>query len=591
MCWSLLLIVPAAGAALSPLYAQQTDTTKAADSVAVAAFSWVSRLVPLVQDAPKPYRLHLPWDEWGHSDLVATAANPFVTADLQAGAARLDGSLGQPIFSTIIPSAMVEHNGTSHPDQTGSTPGSETTPPSYLPTFIIAPLHDQNRNNQTYFYWDQGDYSYQDVQVGSAVALDESRNIMIAGHGRSHPGQHRLAGPSLSRNEGNVLQNYLLDYQRRIWPSLDFNYTLLHQREQVGLPVIEGGNLTADRRRNYTWVQGFRLEKLFTSITIQLYGSSMVSDLRTTTDGSDQAHLSRRSLSIWGGADIIYRLTPNWHLTAKWDTRQRHIADRVLGYQPVSISHSRLGASRENSRGSLYGGLALINGQLAPEAWLTVGSDRRNIAFGTEATSFFDYPHLGRRITLDSTPWLPGPIFLRRTTLALQARGSRGLVSARLALLSTGDRRTATTAGAALEWTPWKEVLRLRGTVTAVSSPDTILFPPRINAQIGLTFTLPLRRARARPFVSLNTCYIHNDFAWWNDPRFADMAPINPAFVGGVSKVSWLDVELGLKVTNFELLIRLNNITDSTIENSPEYIGVNSLNHYSLTWRFLPQGK
>ncbi|GAH85478.1 unnamed protein product, partial [marine sediment metagenome] len=229
------------------------------------------------------------------------------------------------------------------PSQEGSSTESETAPPPDLPTFIIAPLQDQLRNNQTYFFWDQGDYSYQDVQVGGAVQLDESRNIMLAGQTRSHPGQFNLAGPSLTKYEGSVLQNYLLDYRRRIRSSMDFNYTLLHQREQVGLPVIEGGNLTADRRRNRTWVHGFRLEKLFTSITIQLYGSSMVSDLRTTTDGMDQAHLYRRSLSLWGGGGIIYRLTPSWHITAKWDTGQRHIADSTLGYQPDSLSHSRLG--------------------------------------------------------------------------------------------------------------------------------------------------------------------------------------------------------------------------------------------------------
>ncbi|UCH62883.1 MAG: hypothetical protein JSU77_00010 [Fidelibacterota bacterium] len=614
----LLLVFSVAGITLCPLHAQQIDTTQAPDSVDVAEFSWISRLVPLMQDTPKPYRLHLSWDEWGHSDLVATAANPFVAADLQAGAARLDGSLGQPIFSAIIPSAAVELNGTYNPGEESSSPVSETAPPPDLPTFIIAPLQDQMRSNQTYFFWDQGDYSYQDVQVGGAVQLDESRNIMIAGQTRSHPGQFNLAGPnpnqyasSVLRNhpadEGSVLQNYLLDYRRRIPASIDFNYTLLHQREQVGLPFLDSlfvddlfveKYLNADRRRNYYWAQGFRLEKLFTSMTILVNGSSMVSDIRTTTFGTNQPHLSRRSLSLWGGGKIIYHLTPSWHLTAKWDTKQRYIADDTLGYHPLSWYHSRLGTEWTRSFLSMGGGLAVINGRLAPEGWITAGSKHRNITFGTETTSFFDYPHRGRRITppQDTTAWLPGPIFLRRTTLALQAHGSRGYISARLTQLAPADERAAITGGMALDWTPWKEVLRLRGVVTVVSSSDTALFPTRINAEVGLTFTLPLRRARARPFVSGTASFISNEFVLWLDPRFADSTPFLNPLVDTWTAVLWVNAEVGLKVRNFELRMRFYNAPGITIQNSPDYLpqrgwGNTPLRHYSLSWRFLPEGK
>ena len=586
--WSLFLPLLAAGAALGPLTAQQVDTTQTADSLGAPAFSWVSRLVPLMQDAPKPYRLHLPWDEWGHSDLAATAANPFVTADLQVGAVRLDGSLGQPILSAVIPSAVMEDDGAS---------GSGTALSSDILTFIIAPLQDRTRTNQTYFSWDQGDYSYKDVQVGGAVQLDESRNIMIAGQTRSHPGQYALAGPSPNQYEGSVLQNYLLDYQRRIWPSMDFNYTLLHQREQAGLPVLEGGRLTADRRRNRTWTHGFRLERTFNSWTIRLYGASMVSDLRTTTDGADQAHLSRRSLSLWGGGELACRLTTHWHLVGKWQSKQRHIADDTLPYHLLSWNHGRLGARRESGKWSLYGGLALINGRLKPEARLVMGSAHRNITIGTDATSFFDYPHHGRRVTLNTTAWLPGPVYLRRTTLALQAHRSWGHISARLAQLLTGDGRTAATGGVALDWTPWKDVLQMQGTITAVSSPNARLFPTRINALAGLTFTLPLRRTRARPFVSANASFISNEFAWWLDPRFADITPLGPGYSVSVSEALWLNVEVGLKVANFELRYRIHNVTGiynapgSTIQNSPEYLDSSPLKHFSLSWRFLPQGK
>ncbi len=580
--WSLFLPLLAAGAALGPLTAQQVDTTQAADSLGAPAFSWVSRLVPLMQDATKPYRLHLPWDEWGHSDLAATAANPFVTADLQVGAVRLDGSLGQPILSAVIPSAVTEDDGASGP---GTALSSDVL------TFIIAPLQDRTRTNQTFFSWDQGDYSYKDVQVGGAVQLDESRNITIAGQTRSHPGQYALAGPSPNQYESSVLQNYMLDYRRRIWPSMDFNYTLLHQREQVGLPVIEGGRLTADRRRNHTWTHGFRLEKTFTSWTIRLHGASMVSDLRTTTDGVDQAHLSRRSLSFWGGGELACRLTTQWQLVGKWQSKQRHIADDTLGYHSLSWNHGRLGTRRERGKWSSYGGLAVINGRPVPEGWIAAGSEQANLTFGTEATSFFDYPHRGRRITLDTTVWLPDPIYLRRTTLAFQASGARGHISARLAQLSTDDGRTAATGGLALDWTPWKDVLRLHGALTAVSSPDTLLFPTRINALAELTFTLPLRRTRARPFVSANASFISNEFARWLDPRFADSTPYRNPPENTHTAVLWVNGEIGLKVANFELRFRIYNVFGNLIQNSPEYLESGTIKHYSLSWRFLPQAK
>ncbi|MFB0517388.1 MAG: hypothetical protein ACETWG_12400 [Candidatus Neomarinimicrobiota bacterium] len=583
------------GSTLSVLPAQQVDTTGVPDSLDVAEFSWVTRLVPLAQDTPRAYHLHLPWDEWAHSDLTATAGNPFVPADLLVGAAYLDGSLGQPVLSAVIPSSVIDENG-HYPSLSDNGPELGLHSGSDIPVFLIAPMQDRSRRNQTYFFWDQGDYRYQDVQVGGAVQLDESRNILTAGQGRSHPGRYTLAGPNRSRFDGNVLQNYLLDYRRRVWPSLDFNYTLLHQREQVGLPMLEGGNLTADRRRNRTWAHGFRLEKALASWNIQLFGASMVSDLQTTTDGVEENNLGRRSLSLWAGSEITYRLTSNWRLRGAWQGKQRHITDHTLGYKPLGQSHGRLGTRWDRPSWSLYGGLAIIDGRLTPEAWLALGSAHYNLTLRTEASSFLDYPHLSRCITQDSTSWLPGPVYLRRSILTLQANGSQGHLSTQLGQLSTGDGRTAATGGLLLDWIPWIDVLQLQGSITAVSSPDTHLFPTRINALAGLTFTLPLKRTRARPFVSANAAFISNEFAWWNDPRYADTTPfLNPA-AGTLTTALWTSAEAGLKVNNFELRFRIYNAFGATIQNSPVYLPQpelpnDPLKHFSLSWRFLPQKK
>ena len=590
-----LLFLSLAAAALGPLRAQQADTTQAPDSLSVPRFSWITRLVALMQDTPQPSRLHLTWDEWGHSDMAATTANPFVAADLRLGGVYLDGSLGQPILSAVIPSAVVAGG---YPDSalTGERPALEPAPQPDIPLFTIAPLQDLARTNQTYFFWDQGDYQYQDVQVGGAVQLDESRNIMTAGHARSHPGRYTLAGPSPDRFEGNVLQNYLLDYQRRNGSSFALSYTLLHQREQVGLPLVEEDRLTADRRRNRTWAQGFQLERAAASWAIRLYGATMISDLQTTSDGMEGKHLDRRSLSLWFGGSIAYRLTPRWRLVGAWRTKQRRIADRALGYRLLGLNHGRLGASLTGKKWSLHGGLALVDGQLRPEGRVAIGSDNRNLTFGTEATSFLDYPHQGRRNTLDSTLWLPGPVPLRRTTLAIRMSGLKYHGSAQLAQLATGDGRVAATGSLALEWTPWREVLRLQGALAAVSSPDSALFPTRINALAGLTFTLPLPRTRARPFASASVSFVSNEFALWLDPRFADRTPFPNPTGGTRSTVLWANVEVGLKVVNFELRMRIYNALGTTIQNSPFYLpqpnlASNPFRAYSISWRFPPQRK
>ena len=591
-----LMLPVGIGVLFTPLAAQEADSSQAADILGAPAISWLARLAPSLQDQSKPFRLHLPWDEWGHSDLAATAANPFVPTDIQLGAVFLDGSLGQPILSAVIPSATVA-DGVLGPSVTDTQSPLAGADPDDL-SFRIVPLQDFTRANQTYFFWDQGDYRYRDVQVGAVARLDTARNLMLAGQVRNHPGRYGLAGPELTQPTRNVLQNYLLDYQRRLASHATFSYTLLHQREQVGLPFLDSLQaLTADRRLNQTWAHGAQLAIASTRWAGQLRGATMVSDLATTTDGLGTNHLSRRSLSLWVMGNVAYYLTPRWRLAAHWRTKQRWIVDEALGDQPRSLVHGRLGVHWTVGRWAAYGGLASIDGQLKSEGRLALGLSPGTLTFTTEATSFLDYPHRNRRVTLDSTAWLPGPVFLRRTTLAYRWDGAWGYAVTQLAYLKTGDQRTATTGGLALDWVLWEDVLGLEGTVTAVSSPDSLIFPTRINAFAGLSFTLPLRRARARPFLTVSTSFIYNEFSRWYDPRFADtsLLPITLERPGTVSSTLWATVEGGIKVANFELRFQIYNFTGVTIQNAPpgvfgiSYLPGSRLAHYSLSWRFLPQ--
>ncbi len=551
-------------------------------------------MVPYIQDIPKPFRLYLPWDEWAHSDLVATAANPFVPADLLIGAAYLDGSLGQPIFSALNPSTVVER-GVGH----GWRPlGGDGTLPLEAVSYVVAPMGDAKRSNQTYFFWDQGDYLYRDVQVGGAVQLGENQSIVTAAQARSHPGRERLAGPSPGQSEGGVLQNYLLDYQRKLSESLTFNYTLLRQDEQVGLPwTVNNTTASADRRRTRSWAQGFQVDGSVRRWSVGLNAAGMISDLQTTTDGEAGKHLDRRSLSIRAGAQASYHLAPKWEMVGTWQMKTRHIAD-VDSALAWRLGHGRVVARWTGAAGTIMGGLALIDGSLEPEGSIRLGSRRGMITLGTAATSFFDYPHRGRRAAPDSPEWLPGPVALRRLTLAGQLQGSAGHLSGQVAALRTGDGRKALTGGLAAGWTVWEEVLRWHGTVTVASSPDSLLFPTRLYAMSGLTFTLPLGRSRARPYATATATLLSNDLAWWPDPLYADLTPFMDPVDNTATTVLWVSGEVGLKVANFELRMRMYNPLGQTIQNSPLYLpqagyggpAIRRFRHYSIAWRFLPGG-
>ncbi|UCD37674.1 MAG: hypothetical protein JSW54_12765 [Fidelibacterota bacterium] len=578
---------------LTPGKAQQADTTQATDSLSVPLVAWTTRLISQIQDAPEPFYLYLPWDEWGHSDLAAAVTNPFVPVDLRVGTAHLDGSLGHPILSAIIPSSVAGEGWTSEQGEASSEE------PAFLPTsdalaFRIMPMQDPTRSNQTYFFWDQGDYLYRDVQVGGAVQLDEQRNIMTTGESRSHPGPYRLSGPSISGNENSALQNYMLNYLRKAGRSTYLEYTIQHQRELVGLPFVESGLPVADRRRNQTWAHGLHFTKTLTNSTVRLHGATMVSDLRTTTDEVEEEHLNRRSLTFWAGGEVTYLLAPQFHVIGVWDRKGRRITDHALGYQTLNTDHGRLGLNWARKGLSLGGGLALVDGRFAPEGWLIIGSQRRSIILRSEAISFLDYPHESRRLTLDTTAWKGEPVYLSRHSLALESNGARARLTAKVVSLTTDDDRTAATAGLALDWTPWADTFRLFGSITGVSSPDEHLFPTRINAVGGFTFTLPLRNRRARPFVSANAAYIANDFAYWLDPRFADMVSFIDPVSDTKSTAFRINGEVGLKVAGFELRYQMYNMFAATIQNSPYYLPqpgftASQLRHYSLSWRFQPQ--
>jgi len=574
-------------ALLSLLAAQEVDTSAApVDTLAPVAPDWIDPLTPSLQSITETAVLILPWDEWGHSDLAVLAANPFVPADIRVGAARLDGSLGLPVLSLVIPSSVTPgHSIDFHGD---STQGTFSNP--YAPDILAfepAPLGADDQREQTYFFWDQGDFQYRDVQVGATAILAGNRRLVLAGRNLGHPGKYGLSGPEPGRYAGNsALQTYMFDTYRSAGSPVSVRYTLVYQKERTGLPFI-GETLTADLRRNRTWVQGVETRYAADRWRARAGAATMFSDLTTRTYLTEGYHLNRRSLSFWSDGAVDYAFAPWLELSADWQGKQRQVADAALGFQRVQSSQGRAGAALRGRSWIGYAGLALTDGRLAPEGQLALQTPLGQFALNMDVLSFIDYPHLNRRATLDSTRWLAGPVLLRRAALTYRLDGARGAVQARLMWLATDDERQAASGELAADWMPWKDVLGLQANAVAVYSENERLFPTRINGHAGLIFTLPVPRSRARPFIRLSTTFIYNDFTWWADPRFGDLAQIMAPTSDTISMTAWVSGEMGVKVANFELRFRRFNLAGNVIQNSPVYLNLNSLSSYSLTWRFL----
>ncbi|MFC1619042.1 hypothetical protein ACFL45_03760 [Candidatus Neomarinimicrobiota bacterium] len=579
---------------LSHVAAQEIDSTTTTDVPGIRILTRTGRLCPFIQDVPKTFQLYLPWDTWGHSDLFATATNPFISADIRLGALRLDGSLGIPIHSAVIPSATINSTRLFTSPDVAIVNGRRKSFSATDQEYHIAPLQDISRADQTYFFWDQGSYQMQDIQIGGSAQLDESRNLMLAGQARNHPGPYAKAGPSSDNYQGNVLQNYLFDYQQNAAPSFHFNFSLLHQKEQAGLPLLlEQGLLTSDRRHSRTLAYGLQLNWTPGPVNIQLYTATMTNYLTITTDMTNDSYIDRRSLSQWMGGILTYDLSSAWHLVGGMDVKQRSISDKSLGYRMSRWLKNRAGVTWTGNRLSAYSGLALIESDLKLEGWVVYRKQNICLKFSKESGVFFDYPHHNRRQFQDSVSWLENPLALDKLILTGHIISSSGIITAQLAQITTGDHRTAATAGLMTDWELWKDILRFSGTVTAVNTQDTCVFPTHLFTQGSVTFTLPLRRMRARPFAAATVSYISNDFAIWLDPRYADSAPyVNPG--GTTSSVLWVSAEVGLKAKNFELRMRIYNPFGATIQNSPFYLpqpgwGDLYMRHYSLSWRFPPQ--
>ena len=575
-----LLAIVALSAGVLP--AQKSDST-AVDSIIVVE-PWTRRLVLALRDTPKAELLHHPWDVWGHSDIATTLDNPFIPADLIIGATRLDGGLGQPILSSAFPLATDRLFLFGREAQEAAAGGTVR--------FVPAPLDGGDPSSQTFLFWDQGSYRFRDVQVGGAVNMAPGRRLLLAGQGMSHPGRAGLDGPGagFSVRENVALENYLIDYRMIGSGKLDLGYTLFHQQEATGLPYVsDAGQLVADLRTSWTWSQGLVLSGGTGALEWRLHTAAMAARLITSQQDSAQVYLNRRTLTTWAGGQFAYRLPLEFTIRGSGELKGRTLRDWELSRDSrVAALNARLGLERRWRRTILYAGLALADRSPGAEAALRLVSAHWTLHLASRWEAYLDWPHTGRRANPDSLVLISKPGLLRRLQAAWSWARDGLAFSTQANLLTAGDGRHALTAGGYGGWVSRGDVVRLEGSFALLQTADASLPPMRINGWGELSLTLPLKKARARPFASISASLISHDFNTWLDPRYADLALLVPAAEDARSLIVWVAAEWGIKVSRFELRYGRINLNEVSIQNSVEYRAPAPLTHFSISWRFLP---
>jgi hypothetical protein len=566
------------------------------DTASVDSISWISSMAIPIRDAAKPRLLYYVWDEWGHSDLAATTANPFVPADLKIGAAVFDGSLGIPVLAANLPAMTIpgQFRTIAEIDEDQQITDSD----GHFIALSPAPLDDTHRNNQTFFHWDQGDYVYKDVQVGGAVQIDESRNILMAGRGLNHPGRYYNSGPSAGDPTGNVLQNYLFDYRRDLALESAYNYTAMLQIEKIGIPYGAGLPI-ADRRRSKSWSHGLQWQHTDGPVALKAHIATMYNELTIAHSVEDVRNLALNSISSWAAASGTYAWTESWLITGSLQRKTRRIDDDELGYDRLETSLLAIGLARSTSRGVIEGRLLYADGVVTLGGKFATRLGPIQIDLRSDVSGYLPVPHrYRRRAAVDKilVQYEEAPAPLRNSVLGLAYSRHDASVMLELGAISAldDDQHDAISLAFHADWEPWTDALKFESSFTAVQSDATDMFPIVGNGQLGMTFTLPLEKRRARPFVSAQAHFLRADFDQVYDPRYADF--ISPTEApDGITQGGWISVGGGIKVANFQLEFQMVNVTRVVIPNSviladgTYYLESAPLTHYSVSWRFLPE--
>ncbi len=579
---AIIILALAASVTAQDLPADEVAVEEVPDTVNIVE-PWSDRLIRLDYSGPQPGQLRLIMDGWHHSDLVATVDNPFIPTDIAIGALKLDGSLGVPIMMLVIPSA--------------TAPAWRDTLMPYsgendMPSYTIVPMLDIPRHNQTWFHWDQGDFQLTEIELGLSTQIDEERNFTFAGRGFKHPGTQALYGPSVKNWGGNSLQNYILDYRHYIGNHATLNYTTMYMKDQTGQPYIltsgpDSGSAVSDYRHAELSGQGVLYHHNSGNMDLKLQLNNMYHKLTTIDGPADTLYMSRESNSMWYGVDVGYTLSDSWQLLADWQLKSRIITDDELGIESWYSNLSSVAVRHIRGKMIIRAGLALANGKMAPIARVSMPLMGGEVTAYTLARHFMELPHMNRRNDTTAT-WVDDIFSLQRSGVTYAFQGQKIGGGAAVNQISTSDGRSAITTSVHAKWNLLADALYLDASYSGVFTDDEA-FSTRGNGFARAVLLLPLKERRARPYASAAFHFASNEFAYWMDPRYADRATYlgtAPTF----STEAWVTFELGLKATGFELRYRVENATMIAVDNSPGiYYPTNRLQHFSVTWRFLPR--
>lgn len=590
---NLVLIVLLYCAVLSGQGEAETDTTS------VDTINWNGPVAMPIKDAVQPRLLYYSWDEWGHSDLATSTANPFVPSDLQIGSATLDGSLGLPVLAVDLAALTIP--GRFRTIAEIDEQQQLTSVDNHTIALIPIPLNDIYRHNQTFLFWDQGDYVYKDVQVGGTVQVDETRNIMMAARGVNHPGQYNLAGPSAQNIAGNVLQNYLFDYRRDLALESAYNYTALVQLEEVGTPYYDERDSVygADTRASKSWSHGVQVKHKTGKLALNAHFASLYNELTISTTVASGNSVRRTSLSNWANVDGNYAWSEKWMITGRLERKTRRINDEDLGHNSQATAVAAFGLARNTPKTVSAANILLVDDQLTWGGNFSTRLGPFNFDLRSAVSAYIPLPHANRRRAVADSlladfALAASPI--RNSVLTLGYSLGKGFVTLELGVIGAldDDQHNATTLAFMAAWAPWTDVLQVESSFSAVQSDAADMFPIVGSGQLNLRFTLPLKNRRARPFLALQGHVLKANFDQVYDPRYADYLNLAGA-ADRITQGAWLSIGGGIKTANFQLEFQAANVTQVTIPSSvilddgTYYLGSAPLNHYSVSWRFLPE--
>lgn len=241
-------------------------------------------------------------DQTGQSQFLIDINSPGYFPDIKIGSIRYDGAINLPIGIYKI---------TEFPHSSNS---------------------DTNEV-RNFFNWKQGDFEYREISIGAKSASIDSGRIRFSGFGRSFPGNDGRLGPPGSDYKGNVLQNYLLEYEKE-YRNGEFTSGFAYHKENVGLPTVGSSN-------------GFRNTESFhlsTDYNVKLKKMNIVSSSAFQIGTFDREGHTAEYLVKWLDVSGDYELNDNNWFIIQYSGKKLSVESKELlqDISSIAINHTKL---------------------------------------------------------------------------------------------------------------------------------------------------------------------------------------------------------------------------------------------------------